>query len=148
MLLKKIEKFILIGVLSTFSGLVFSGQNLILDYQSEQSQISKKVISSIEKEVEGAAKDIRLMVINSDFDNTSLSDSDLEDYNSIIILGDKERNKRLMKEIIGFGISRDVILISNAHSEEKREVNTFNVNYSNESNYTKMISLITNILID
>ncbi|KIF52724.1 hypothetical protein H735_12470 [Vibrio owensii CAIM 1854 = LMG 25443] len=88
------------------------------------------------------------MVINSDFDNTSLSDSDFERYDSIIILGDKERNKKLMKNIIGFGISRDVILISDAHSEEKREVNTFNVNYSNESDYKKMISLITNIILD
>ncbi|MFM2586643.1 hypothetical protein [Vibrio campbellii] len=147
MLLKKIEKLILIGVLSTFSGLVFSGQNLIFDYQSEQSNINKKVISSIEKEVEETAKDIRLMVINSDFDNTSLSNSDLDGYDSIIILGDKGRNKKLMKKIIGFGLSRDVILISNAHSEEKREVNTFNVNYSNESSYTKMISLIVNIVV-
>ncbi len=51
----------------------------------------------------------------------------LSKYNAMVIIGDKSHNKTLMINIFGFGIERDVIVISNIHDLKTREVNTYNV---------------------
>lgn len=51
----------------------------------------------------------------------------LSKYNAMVITGDKLSNKTLMINVFGFGVARDVIVVSNIHDFKTREVNTYNV---------------------
>ncbi|MEO9494393.1 MAG: hypothetical protein ABJG42_07885 [Vibrio splendidus] len=49
----------------------------------------------------------------------------LKDFNSIVIVGDSFKNKELMIELVGFGIEREVVAITNIHDSSKRQINTY-----------------------
>ncbi|EDP58203.1 hypothetical protein [Vibrio sp. AND4] len=49
----------------------------------------------------------------------------LQDFNSIVIIGDALKNKELMVKLVGFGIEREVVVITDIHDLSKREITTY-----------------------
>ncbi|KPA51302.1 hypothetical protein [Photobacterium lucens] len=62
---------------------------------------------------------------SNDFAISDLSKDLFADFNTIVIVGDTQRNKELMIKLVGFGIEREVVAITNIHDISKRQINTY-----------------------
>ena len=73
-----------------------------------------------------SAKSADIFFINSnDVQVEDLTKELLKDFNSIVIVGDSFKNKDLMIQLVGFGIEREVVAITNIHDSSKRQINTY-----------------------
>ena len=73
-----------------------------------------------------SSKSADIFFINSnDIQVEDLTKELLKDFNSIVIVGDSFKNKELMIKLVGFGIEREVVAITNIHDSAKRQINTY-----------------------
>ena len=73
-----------------------------------------------------SSKSADIFFINSnDIQVEDLTKELLKDFNSIVIVGDSFKNKELMIKLVGFGIEREVVAITNIHDSSKRQINTY-----------------------
>ena len=62
---------------------------------------------------------------SNDVEVEELTKELLKDFNSIVIVGDPFKNKELMIKLVGFGIEREVVAITNIHDSSQRQINTY-----------------------
>ncbi len=73
-----------------------------------------------------SSKSADIFFINSnDIQVEDLTKELLKDFNSIVIVGDSFKNKELMIKLVGFGIEREVVAITNINDSSKRQINTY-----------------------
>ncbi|HGY9594871.1 TPA: hypothetical protein ACOJPH_002534 [Vibrio campbellii] len=73
-----------------------------------------------------SSKSADIFFINSnDIQVEDLTKELLKDFNAIVIVGDSFKNKELMIKLVGFGIEREVVAITNIHDSSKRQINTY-----------------------
>ncbi len=120
-----------------------SNDVVFYDYMGKQSEISESIKEALISDIDEIGSNVFFVSSSTDFN--SMKSSDIREYDTIVITGERDKNMLVMKHILGYGIQRDIILIKNAHSKENREVSTISCNdCTSEKSLEYVFDIITN----